>query len=617
MGHIPDEKQNGKAAGGTKRPASPSASANLNEEVVVAPTAPDGGWGWAVVFASFMVHLLTDGVTYSYGLFQKEYVKQFEASQQAASWVASLLVGVTYCSGPLSSFLVNKFGCPAVTVMGTILASGCLFATVYAKSLVVVYLTAGIGTGLGFGLIYLPAIVSVSVYFEKYRALATGIAVCGSGLGTVVFAPLISALLAAFENYRSAMLVLSGIILNCIIFGLMFKPLKPSKVAECVPLQECKVNGLTSLAPPTPNADRKLDRSASMNSPRSKPKHLANGNAGVQPDLQQQQQLQQQHQQDQLELHSSNNNVRLALSQPILADRPPSAEPSPFQRSSVYGSGIMNRSDVFLRSSINSIRKRSGSLSRSEENVRLRASLRSLPNGAGGHRVIPDVIDELESAESEQESNIAKRMLKFTLLRDPVFLIFMFSNFCTSIGYNVPYVFIEKLAEQHGMMSQAPMLLLIIGVANTFGRVVLGYVSDNPRVNRLLIYNICLTTCGIATAMSPFCVNFYLMAIYAAIFGFTTGAYVGLTSVCLVDLVGLDKLTNAFGLVLLSQGIASLAGPPIAGFLIDLYIIADIAFYVAGFMVAISGSMLYVIPPLQRRAEAKQAQHKVEIDTIV
>lgn len=37
---------------------------------------------------------------------------------------------------------------------------------------------------MGFGLIYLPAIVSVTMYFEKYRSLATGIAVCGSGFGT-------------------------------------------------------------------------------------------------------------------------------------------------------------------------------------------------------------------------------------------------------------------------------------------------------------------------------------------------------------------------------------------------------------------------------------------------
>ena len=37
--------------------------------------------------------------------------------------------------------------------------------------------------GVGFGLIYVPAIVAVGFYFEKKRSLAMGIAVCGSGLG--------------------------------------------------------------------------------------------------------------------------------------------------------------------------------------------------------------------------------------------------------------------------------------------------------------------------------------------------------------------------------------------------------------------------------------------------
>ena len=42
-------------------------------------------------------------------------------------------------------------------------------------------------SGIGFGLIYLPAVVCVGYYFESKRALATGIAVCGSGVGTFVF----------------------------------------------------------------------------------------------------------------------------------------------------------------------------------------------------------------------------------------------------------------------------------------------------------------------------------------------------------------------------------------------------------------------------------------------
>jgi len=45
-----------------------------------------------------------------------------------------------------------------------------------------------------------------------------------------------------------------------------------------------------------------------------------------------------------------------------------------------------------------------------------------------------------------------------------------------------------------------------------------------------------------------------------------TGAYVCLTPIVLVDLLGLEKLSNAFGLVLLFQGIGAVAGPPFAGF---------------------------------------------------
>lgn len=69
--------------------------------------------------------------------------------------------------------------------------------------------------------------------------------------------------------------------------------------------------------------------------------------------------------------------------------------------------------------------------------------------------------------------------------------------------------------------------------------------------------------------LSVLCYDFITLAIYAAVFGFTIGAYVGLTSVILVDLLGLDKLTNAFGLLLMFQGAASFIGPPIAG--IKLY----------------------------------------------
>lgn len=72
---------------------------------------------------------------------------------------------------------------------------------------------------------YLPAIVMVGYYFDKRRALATGMAVCGSGIGSFILAPLSEALLSRY-SWKGAMWILSGLSLNGIVFAALFRPLE-------------------------------------------------------------------------------------------------------------------------------------------------------------------------------------------------------------------------------------------------------------------------------------------------------------------------------------------------------------------------------------------------------
>lgn len=46
---------------------------------------------------------------------------------------------------------------------------------------------------------------------------------------------------------------------------------------------------------------------------------------------------------------------------------------------------------------------------------------------------------------------------------------------------------------------------------------------------------------------------------------FHAAVFASLRSIIVVDLVGLEKLTNAFGLLLLFQGMAAAVGSPVAG----------------------------------------------------
>jgi len=54
-------------------------------------------------------------------------------------------------------------------------------------------------TGVGFGMMFLPALVMVNFYFDNKRALANGISVCGAGIGTFVMAPLVNFLVSEYS----------------------------------------------------------------------------------------------------------------------------------------------------------------------------------------------------------------------------------------------------------------------------------------------------------------------------------------------------------------------------------------------------------------------------------
>lgn len=201
--------------------------------------------------------MVVDGIAYTFGVFLNEFVDDFNEGPGKVAWVGSLLSGMYLTAGenhtkssqksihyliyflyspsqgPVVSALANKFGCRAVCIAGAVLASAAFVLSTFSTSINMLMITYGVMGGIGFGMIYLPAVVCVGYYFEKKRSLATGIAVCGSGFGTFVFAPLATFLLEKLGGWRGANLVLAGLILNCAIFGALMRPLTyPQKKKE-------------------------------------------------------------------------------------------------------------------------------------------------------------------------------------------------------------------------------------------------------------------------------------------------------------------------------------------------------------------------------------------------
>lgn len=67
-----------------------------------------------------------------------------------------------------------------------------------------------------------------------------------------------------------------------------------------------------------------------------------------------------------------------------------------------------------------------------------------------------------------------------------------------------------------------------------------------------------------------------------------------------MDLLGLDKLTNAFGLLILFRGAATIVGSPMAGAIYDATKSYDLPFYVASGLFAISTVTSFIAPCLRK-----------------
>lgn len=63
------------------------------------PKIPDGGWGWMVVAASFLINMISDGVGYTFGLLYVEFLHEFKASKSATSWIGSLFMAIPLIAG--------------------------------------------------------------------------------------------------------------------------------------------------------------------------------------------------------------------------------------------------------------------------------------------------------------------------------------------------------------------------------------------------------------------------------------------------------------------------------------------------------------------------------------
>ncbi|XP_004932688.1 monocarboxylate transporter 7 [Bombyx mori] len=626
---------------GLGRSDSPSENTEPEAALVV---PPDGGWGWVVVGASFMCNVLVDGIIFSGGLLSSAIKDDFKISEGKVATVNSLLAGFYLLAGPFVSALANKYGFRVVTIIGSLISSFAFAVSYYATSVEYLYIIYGIMGGIGLCMIYMPAVLTVGFYFEKWRGLATGLALCGSGVGTFVIAILTNKLNESLQNWRLIVLIHAAMLLLCMLFGALFRPIKPVRVTladeqdeeDTARRHEEAVEKLNSMIklhskldsgicmPPEMKFTNKVSPHTWMGVPnntryptaeevfRGSNSHLSNSHAGR---------------------RSSANAgaIKNTLGNKPMFIEMPVAEKDEQEDSN----GNIDNTEPLIGAAVKVVptqnrfhqrRSHADLVARPlyRDDIFFGASLTRLPQYTSrtslGYHLAVTHVPTKEDAQEESSGKCrfcpeaVKRtlatMLDVSLFRSPTFVILALSGFFTMLGFFVPYMYIQRRGESNGMNKAiAGWLISAIGISNIVGRVMCGFLSSMPKISPLWLNNIAISAGGIATMMSGLYYDSVFQFAYCAIFGLAAACFASLRSILVVEYIGLEQLTNCFGLFLLFQGFGAVLGVPIAGMLYDLTLSYDKSFYVSGAFLLLSAVMCYPVDAISKWEKSRKVHN--------
>ncbi|KAG1803467.1 major facilitator superfamily domain-containing protein [Suillus subaureus] len=211
---------------------------------------PEGGvTAWSTAIGAFLIQFCGAGYTCSYGVFQDFYTRTYlrilhhlrlrhVSDLQCYSWIGGINVLLTFSVGLVSGRLLDRGVFYHVMKIGCLLQCLCLFMLSLAKpnayyQASLIFLSQGIGSGVGIGLTNVPSITVVSHHFQRRRALVMALVMTGLSTGAILQPIILNNLINGRLGFANGVRVSAGMIsgLLLIAYLLMHTRLPPQPQA--------------------------------------------------------------------------------------------------------------------------------------------------------------------------------------------------------------------------------------------------------------------------------------------------------------------------------------------------------------------------------------------------
>uniref|UniRef100_A0A8D0PMB3 Monocarboxylate transporter 7 n=3 Tax=Sus scrofa TaxID=9823 RepID=A0A8D0PMB3_PIG len=253
-----------------------------------------------------------------------------------------------------------------------------------------------------------------------------------------------------------------------------------------------------------------------------------------------------------------------------------------------------------------------------DSGVELTTSPRNVPSHPGVEPEPKADLQQILGKPSSKQSDQKPPLLDFSVLREKSFICYAFFGLFVTLGFFAPSLYIIPLGLSLGIdQDRSAFLLSTMAIAEVFGRIGAGLVLNREPIRKIYIELVCVILLTVSLFAFTFATDFWGLMSCSIFFGAMVGT-VGGTHIPLLaedDVVGIEKMSSAAGVYVFFQSVAGLAGPPLAGLLVDQSKIYSRAFYSCAAGMFLAALCLALVRPCKRGLCQRPRAHEGTAET--
>lgn len=195
-----------------------------------------------------------------------------------------------------------------------------------------------------------------------------------------------------------------------------------------------------------------------------------------------------------------------------------------------------------------------------------------------------------------------------TLLRDPAYLVILFSSSTVAISCTNFLILLPSFAQNVGFdKDHGALLLSTVSALDLVGRIGGSTLCDLNLIPKPFYFIGGLIVSGTALAIIPFMSTYLMISIFCAIFGLASGINNSVTTLVMAEILGVDRLMSTYGISLFVNGLLQLVGPFVCGFWFQREQNYVNMFLTFGIILILGASFWAFMPLIERRKKEKEA----------